>query len=49
VLPIKAKRTCNQQRKWGKVSTFLTELKAYIVYAVRRKKRKRFPFAVPPW
>lgn len=51
VLPIKAKRTCSQQRKrkMGKVSRFLTELKACIVYAVRKKKKKRrFLFAVPP-
>lgn len=43
VLPIKAKRTCSQQRKrkMGKASRFLTELKAYIVYAVRKKKKKR--------
>lgn len=51
VLPIKAKRTCSQQRKrrMGKVSRFLTELKAYIVYPVKnRKKKKKFLFAVPP-
>lgn len=37
VLPTKAKRTPGEQRKrkMGKVSRVLTELKAYIVYAVR--------------
>lgn len=38
VLPIKAERTCSQERKgkMGKVSRFLTELKAYCI----RGKRK---------
>lgn len=46
VLPIKAKRTCSQQRKrkMEKTSRFLTEVKAYIVQAVRER---RFLLAVP--
>lgn len=58
VLPIKAKRTCSQQRKrkMGKVSKSLTQLKVYIVYAVGKKKKekkkrknpRRFLLAVPP-
>lgn len=43
VLTIKAGRTCSQQRKrkMGKVSRFLTELKAYYMGGKKRNEKKK--------